>query len=80
MSEEDEFESTIKPPSDEELDSLRIKHTTMYSSRLASGSPVVNVSETNRYLRIWQGMAGKTYAQLNDEERDEVIDAIESGE
>lgn len=65
--------------SPERLETLCTQHLRMYERRLASGHPAVNVRETQRLLDLWKGMRGKSFTELGEAERLEVLDAVVSG-
>jgi hypothetical protein len=63
---------------------LREKHVRRYETRLAFAARVggpgvttpVNVAETRRLLELWQGMEGKAFSELGEDQKLEVLDAL----
>ena len=78
--EEELSQMLLEQATPEKLAALRERHVKMYRRRLDSGSGAVNEHETLVLLRLWEGMAGKTAAQLSETERAEVLDALAAGE
>lgn len=66
--------------SKETLDTLITLHVDRYMKRLESGSPNVRVDETTALLGLWAGMRNKGINQLTDEEYEEVLESVLSGD
>lgn len=60
----------------EQLSAIRVGHLVMYMGRLLSNHKVVRKDETTAYLRLWAGMGCRS---LLPAERNEYVDAVESG-
>lgn len=64
----------------EKLLKLADKHIQLYERRLASGSPVVNAAKCHAYLIIWKSIKEKKGVDLSELERQEIVEALDSGE
>jgi hypothetical protein len=64
------------------LERLHRIHVRRYESLIARGGPNVRVDECKQLLRIWDEvkLAGFDFERLSEEAKNEIMDAIISGE
>mgnify|MGYP001610688840 CR=1 FL=1 len=60
----------------EKIAALRSHHVTRYRRNLDAHYRYVNVAETERLLSLWTEMGGKSFSELSDDQKLEVLDAI----
>lgn len=67
-------------PPKERIEELVSVHERLYTRRLVSGNPAINIDETSRLRDIWRSIGHKmSHGQdLDQVEKDEITDALES--
>lgn len=74
---EEDYPGLVAKATPERLAELAERHVLLYQRRLDSGSPAVNVEETERLLGVWREVRSKeTFEALSDSARLEVLDAL----
>jgi hypothetical protein len=77
---------TINTITQPQIIALAIAHIHRFSFRISEShwNKSVNVAECRQYLAIWRGIYDKTYGVsgriLTRDERNEIVDALESGD
>lgn len=73
---EEDYPGLVEKATPEKIAELGQRHCKLYRFRLDSSLVAVNVEETERLLAVWKSVVGKTFAELSDEAKLEVLDAL----